>query len=74
LRATICGARLEIRSPLNSTSPDVVRKNDEIILKSVDLPAPFGPITESISFSCTVNEMSLFAVNPPNFFGDIFDL
>ena len=49
-----------------ATSPDVVGRNDEIILKSVDLPAPFGPITDKISFSSTSNVMLWFAVRPPN--------
>ena len=49
LRATMCGARFEMRSPLNSTSPEVGLRNDEISLNSVDLPAPLGPMTDRIS-------------------------
>ena len=64
-RATRCGARLEMRSPLKRTSPEVVGTKEAIILKSVDLPAPFGPITERISRSATSKEMSLLAVSPP---------
>ena len=51
LRATRCGARSEMRSPLKSTSPAVVGTKEAISLNSVDLPAPFGPITERISRS-----------------------
>ena len=49
LRATMCGARSEMRSPLKRTSPDVGRRKEAISLNSVDLPAPFGPITDRIS-------------------------
>ena len=63
----MCGFKLEIRSPQYSTSPDVVGVKDEIILKSVDFPAPLGPITDKISFSDTSKLMSLLAVKPPYF-------
>ena len=49
LRATICGASPEMRSPRNRTSPELGRRNEAISLNSVDLPAPFGPMTERIS-------------------------
>ena len=65
LRATRCGARFEIRSPLKRTSPEVTGTKDAIILNSVDLPAPFGPITDRISRSATSKEMSLLATRPP---------
>ena len=65
LRATMCGARLEMRSPLKITSPEVVGTKEAISLNSVDLPAPFGPMTERISRSATSKEMSLLAVSPP---------
>ena len=65
LRATICGARPEIRSPRNSTSPEVGLRKDEISLNSVDLPAPLGPITERISRSRTAKETLLTATSPP---------
>jgi hypothetical protein len=42
---------LEIFRPSKVTSPEVVRKKDDISLKRVDLPAPFGPITDNISFA-----------------------
>ena len=44
-RATRCGARPEIRSPLKVTLPDVGLTKEAISLNSVDLPAPFGPMT-----------------------------
>ena len=65
LRATMCGARSEMRSPLKRTSPDVGRRKDEISLNSVDLPAPFGPMTDRISFSRHRKETSLTATRPP---------
>ena len=65
LRAAMCGARSEMRSPLNRTSPDVGRRNDEISLNSVDLPAPLGPITDRISLSRTEKETLLTATSPP---------
>ncbi len=65
LRATTCGASPEITSPLNRTSPRVGFTKDEMSLKMVDLPAPFGPMTDRISFGSTSNETSLTAVRPP---------
>ena len=51
LRATMCGARPEICSPFNVTLPVVGLTNEAISLNRVDLPAPFGPITDRISRS-----------------------
>jgi hypothetical protein len=48
-RATMCGASPDMRSDRNRTSPLVGLRNDAISLNRVDLPAPFGPITERIS-------------------------
>ena len=42
-------------------------RNDEISLNSVDLPAPFGPMTERICCSSTPKLTLLTAVRPPNF-------
>src|SRR6266478_8468759 len=67
-RATMCGASPEMRSDRNRTSPLVGFRNDAISLNSVDLPAPFGPITERISPSCTARLTSLTATSPPNRF------
>ena len=54
-----------MRSPLKRTSPSEGRKKEEMSLNSVDLPAPLGPITESISFSLTEKETLLTAMRPP---------
>src|SRR4030095_1606196 len=61
----MCGASPEMRSDLNRTSPLVGFRNDAISLNSVDLPAPFGPITERISSSCTAKLTSSTATSPP---------
>ena len=42
-------------------APSLGRRNEAISLNSVDLPAPFGPITDRISPSRTSKEMSLTA-------------
>ena len=65
LRAAMWGASPEIRSPRSSTSPALGRRNDEISLNRVDLPAPFGPMTETISPSRTAKEMLSTATRPP---------
>src|SRR5262245_50206516 len=65
LRAAICGESPEIRSPRNKTSPELGARKDEISLKSVDLPAPLGPMIETISPSDTSKETSLTATRPP---------
>ena len=38
------------------------------MLKKVVLPAPFGPMIETIDFGATSIEMSLTATRPPNAF------
>src|SRR5829696_4953227 len=68
MRATTCGASPEIRAPLKRTSPALGRRNEEISLNRVDLPAPFGPMTERISPSRTEKDTSLTATSPPNRF------
>ena len=65
LRATMCGARPEMTSPLKRTSPLVGFTKQEINLKIVDLPAPFGPMTDRISFGARRSVTSLTAVSPP---------
>src|SRR3990167_6021112 len=67
MRATLCGARSDIFTPLNSTSPLVAWTKEAISLNRVDLPAPFGPITDRISPLATSKLMLLFAVSPPYF-------
>src|SRR5215813_10104570 len=65
LRATMCGASPDIRSDRKRTSPPVGLRNEAISLNRVDLPAPFGPITERISPSCTAKLTSFTATSPP---------
>src|SRR5918993_4402495 len=65
LRATACGLRPLISSPLKSTRPAVGWRNEAISLNSVLLPAPFGPMTERISPSSTSKLTSLTAISPP---------
>ena len=68
-------ARHDVRGKAgNALAPEahlaraVGRRNEEISLNSVDLPAPFGPITERISRSRTENDTSLTATSPPKRF------
>src|SRR5664279_277709 len=42
-------------------------------LKRVDFPAPFGPMTLTISPSATEKSMSWFAASPPNHFETPFN-
>ncbi len=65
LRATMCGASPEMRSPLNRTSPRVGLTKEDMSLKIVDLPAPLGPITDRISPGSTSKLTSLTAMSPP---------
>src|SRR5262245_59459479 len=65
LRAAMCGESPEMRSPRSRTSPELGARNDEISLKSVDLPAPLGPMIETISPSATSKDTSLTATRPP---------
>ena len=43
--------------PLNLTKPFRGRSKPETVRSVVDLPAPFAPMSETISPSLTVNEM-----------------
>ena len=45
----ICGFIPRIDVPLSFTSPPSDFRNPAIIAKSVVLPAPFGPISDTIS-------------------------
>src|SRR5579864_2281538 len=53
-------------APRNRTRPAVGARNPVTRLKSVVLPAPFGPISPTISPSRTVNETPSTARSPPN--------
>src|SRR5690242_5046387 len=53
-------------APRNRTRPAVGARNPVTRLNSVVLPAPFGPISPTISPSRTVNETPSTARSPPN--------
>ena len=61
----LCGARPEILSPSKTISPESTWKIPVIRLKTVVLPAPFGPITLTISPSSTCRSSSLTTLSPP---------
>src|SRR5689334_1667889 len=52
--------------PSTTTRPAVGCRWPVMRLNSVDLPAPFGPITAAISPSATARSTSLTARKPPN--------
>ena len=51
--------------PLNFTTPELGLYSPAITFNSVVLPAPFGPITPTISPACTSKLKSLIATKPP---------
>ena len=53
-------------SPSNMIEPCVGGSTPAIRLNSVDLPAPLGPISPTISPRPTEIETSLLAIRPPN--------
>src|ERR1700686_5267428 len=57
--------RPEMRFPANSTSPPLGRMIPAISRKSVDFPAPLGPIRPKISPACTSRSTSRTATSPP---------
>src|SRR5215207_9157011 len=67
-RASTCGLRRKIDLPSNSMSPLSPRSNPVTPLKSVDLPAPFGPISAVSEPSATSNVASSTAAIPPKRF------
>ena len=54
-----------ILSPKNTTLPLSGSSKPDITLRSVDFPAPFGPITESKDFSSTFKLISSRALALP---------
>src|SRR6185312_3467160 len=62
----LCGATPVTSRPLTCTLPAVGRRWPVIRLNSVDLPAPFGPITAAISPSATARSTSETARKPAN--------
>ncbi len=64
-RLIASGARPLISRPPKRTRPAVGAWMPVTTLKSVDLPAPFGPITEKTSPSRTVRLTSVSAASAP---------
>src|SRR5690242_4652560 len=60
------GATPVMSRPSTTTRPAVGCRWPVMRLNSVDLPAPFGPITAAISPSATTRSTSLTARKPPN--------
>ena len=57
---------MSILSPSTEMLPPVEVSTPVIRLKVVLLPAPFGPISATISPACTSKVTSLTATTPPN--------
>src|SRR5207237_8573605 len=53
-------------APLKRTSPDVGAYSPVTTLNAVVLPAPLGPIMDTIAPFSTLNDTSLTARRPPN--------
>src|SRR3954452_7494269 len=66
MRQVSCGCRLVMSRPSSNTWPLSERKCPVIRLNSVDLPAPFGPITAAICRVSTRSETSETATKPEN--------
>jgi len=64
-RLMISGDRPVMSSPRKRTRPAVGAWSPLITLKSVDLPAPLGPMTEKISPGRTSNDTPLRAASAP---------
>ena len=64
--ATSCGGALSILRPSTEIVPPDEVSTPVIRLKVVLLPAPFGPISATISRAWTSKETSLTAITPPN--------
>src|SRR4051812_23474044 len=64
-RASVCGGRRNTDFPSSSTSPRSPRTKPVTTLKSVDLPAPFGPISAVIEPSATSKVTSSTAAIAP---------
>ena len=63
---TSCGASASTELPANSMRPSAGSQKREMQLNTVDLPAPFGPISAWIEPSATSMEKSFSAHRPPN--------
>ena len=63
-RTIRCGGRRSMRWPSSSIRPASARTKPEMQLKSVDFPAPFGPISAVIEPASTTREASSTARTP----------
>src|SRR5471032_84917 len=63
--ARCAGARAKRFSPMKVICPAAAGTIPEIVLNSVDLPAPFGPTIVTNWPSCTASETSVSARRPP---------
>src|SRR6059058_3168364 len=64
----VCGARPETVPPSNTISPESSRKIPVMSLKTVVLPAPFGPIRLTTSPSPTTRSRLFTTWSPPKAF------
>src|SRR5260370_6427906 len=64
-RAVSCGADFVISCPSNRIVPSFGWRNPLTKLNTVVFPAPFGPITKTISPSFIVNDTFFTAASPP---------
>ena len=64
MRQVSCGGTPVMSRPSSSTRPLSGRRCPVIRLNSVDLPAPFGPITAAICRVSTVSDTSETATKP----------
>src|SRR5579872_3445702 len=67
-RARASGGSWVTSTPSNRMRPAEVARSPAMQLKKVDLPAPFGPISPTISPASTASEASASATKPPNAF------
>jgi hypothetical protein len=65
-RITRCGRVRRSDSPSKRMSPESGVYKRVTTLKTVVFPAPFGPISPTISPGCTSNETPSRATTPPN--------
>src|SRR5262249_2131858 len=64
--AMISGRSVWISLPFQSTLPEVGGRSPAIMLRSVVLPEPFGPMMPTISPGSTAKEISATATRPAN--------
>ena len=65
LRTILSAGMCMMSSPMNLMEPVRERSKPERVFKVVDLPAPFAPISATISPSFTSKEMFLMAWSAP---------